>query len=305
MAASEGNTGDHEDEAFRSLALQLLAARYSGKGGRAYASLDELHLLPGQLPPALPFDLTVPPDGMVVGSFVRPYHATIILEVNRPPQEVFDFYESLLASQGWGIRPFGGERGGFPSVHSAANSRSFLCRGRSSPMLVMDVLSPDGATTEVEFDVSTHPDDKRCSQDEELRERIGRSGFVMYDRLPTLLPPRGATQAGSAGACNTRSAWAVGRLFTTLDLPPIARHYAKQLEAAGWVRRDEGGDQWLVWTTWGMQDETGQRHQGLWFALRTPYGPGRYVLYIHTARSGPAGAGEPQGGASWGTFGGT
>lgn len=185
------------DDDFRILALRLLASRYLG-GRPKNQGVDRLELLPGRLPDGLPVEVPVPDDGTIVASFVRPFHTTIVLESALPPLECLDTYIAQLEASGWEVRPFGGEHGGFPSVAAPPGNRTFLCHPTTGSFLCMDVLQLRNGNTEIELDLSTDPDDRRCFQHEEFRRRLDAAPAI-YDRLPTLLPPRGATQEGESG----------------------------------------------------------------------------------------------------------
>lgn len=121
-----------QGDPFRTLALRLLAARYWGPGGRTYEALDDLEILPGQLPPDLPFELPVPALSFIVGSFVRPRLAIVVIDVFQPAQEVLDFYCEVLTSQGWSIHHFGDTLGGFLNVRRAAHSRTTFYSRRAA-----------------------------------------------------------------------------------------------------------------------------------------------------------------------------
>jgi hypothetical protein len=67
---------------------------------------------------------------------------------------------------------------------------------------------------------------------------------------------------------------------TDLDLAGVARHYATQLEDAGWSCSDEGISGPQAWSTWNFADTRGQPWVGAFTALRLPETPRRYLLHL-------------------------
>ena len=293
---THGPTGVDDD--FRILTLRLLASRY---GAPRDEGIDQLVLLPGRLPDGLPIEVPVPDGATVVASFSWPFHATILLESSLPPLECFDAYIAQLESTGWEVRPFGGEQGGFPSVDAPPGNRPFLCHPSTGSFLSMDILQPENGNTELELDLSTDPNDPRCFQHEESRRRLA-AVTVIYDRLPTLLPPRGATQEGETGGRDDERATAMGFLYTDLDLSFIGEHYGRQMEEQGWTLHESGHGEKAAWSTWTSPDEAGERHGALWCAARIQDDPAVYLLHVQAGRSTRrANPYDRSGGASWST----
>jgi hypothetical protein len=270
------------DDGYRILTLRLLASRY---GAPRAEGVDQLELLPGRLPDGLPVEIPVPDGGTVVASFAWPFHAAIVLESSLPPPECFDAYIARLEASGWEVRPFGGEHGSFPSVDAPPGNRTFLCHPSTGSFLSIDVLQLQNGNTEIELDLSTDPHDPRCFQHEESRRRLAAAIPAIYDRLPTLLPPRGATQGGETGERDEESATAIGFLYTDLDLSVIANHYRRQMEEQGWTLRESGHGEKAAWSTWTSHDGAEERHGALWCAARIQDDPAVYLLHVQAGRS--------------------
>jgi hypothetical protein len=60
----------------------------------------------------------------------------------------------------------------------------------------------------------------------------------------------------------------------------VGRHYIDQLTQGGWTRTDEGAVSVAARSTWTFTDEQAQRWTALFFALRHPAMPERYLLTL-------------------------
>jgi hypothetical protein len=108
------------------------------------------------------------------------------------------------------------------------------------------------------------------------------------DLIPTLLPPDGvpdpaevlrpSTMPGSGGGPASSQA----TLSTELSASELEAHYARQLEAAGWVRLAGGGDR-LAWSRW--QASADGAWEGLLLAFEEPGRPQRLVRLAVAATS--------------------
>ncbi len=90
---SEQNRGEvtlHE------LAIQLLSPRYPGA-----ESMQVTDLLPGQLPPNPPIELSLPPGAQLIGSVIRGQDSTTIFDTDLTAEELLAFYHERIAALGW------------------------------------------------------------------------------------------------------------------------------------------------------------------------------------------------------------
>ena len=100
----------------------------------------------------------------------------------------------------------------------------------------------------------------------------------------TLLAPLGAFEMGGASdRYESDGAYSYVVLQTGLDPNTLAEHYTSQLEAADWIRTDEGGSGPQAWSTWALKDERSRFWTGTFTALAGP--PDRYLLQIHAGRT--------------------
>ncbi len=101
--------GADGDAGLRELALRLLR----GSSGDA---LRDLQLLPGALPPTLPFSLPLPPGARVVGALTGRRETRVVLDADDAPERVLASYREQLRQAGWteSENPMGGRTtGGF------------------------------------------------------------------------------------------------------------------------------------------------------------------------------------------------
>ncbi len=223
---------------------------------------EEIQLLPGRLPEALPFELPRPEGAHVVGSLMRGQtDGTVILDVSQDPEAVREFYRRELASRGWEeLRPHREVLKGFvaPLMRSSAE----FCRGREGPHLSV-IARPRDGLTEVRLSWTLDPERSPC----------GRLPFVAQPALggpqralPTLVAPEDAWPLSGGGGGSEDGAYQHVLLRTSKSAPELWEHYARQLREQGWelIQRGEGGP--LVWGRWRFERE-GQRWEGLLFVL--------------------------------------
>ena len=80
--------------------------------------------------------------------------------------------------------------------------------------------------------------------------------------MPWLTPPPGVriTSSGSGGSTDSWETRATAQ--TSMSAAELEAHYARQLEAGGWTRRDWRADGILAWSAWTVADDDRQ-----WSAL--------------------------------------
>jgi hypothetical protein len=298
---------DGDTDGLRTLALRLLR----GTSGDA---LQNLHLLPGELPPALPFAVLVPPGARVWGSLAGGRVTQVALDTDLPPQRALAYYQEQLPAAGWnepersmGVRT----TGGFLHTVGPTPERLLLWFSREAWGLAVEVgtgSSPgasgagDGATgVHLTFYADGLPGQHQQPRGPRRSQQAHHERFITPGKLvPLLIPPAGARQRMDGSGGGSSQDWRTSALLVTaLDLSAVASHYAQQLSEAGWTRQgagESGGMQ--AWSAWDFVDEEREPWRGLLTALRWPVAPeaapepGGVLVYLLELRLLWAG-GEP------------
>jgi hypothetical protein len=89
------NTSFPEENMVQTLALRLLARPFDPQA-------PQPQLLAGRLPDQLPFDLPLPDQCVIVGSFLgNPEEIQIVLDTSQAPAAVIAFYKEQMQAAGW------------------------------------------------------------------------------------------------------------------------------------------------------------------------------------------------------------
>ena len=258
-----------------------------------------LQLLPGALPPNLPLEVPRPPGSRLIGSVLRPSFgpgqfgpgpvigmgAEIVLDVPGAAPEVFALYERELGEQGWTAPPFtrGGRPGGFQPTQQPFGAP--LCKGEQGPFVSLTVFPRTNAPSDVRIRVEAAGGPGPCGGPfpSGPRPPEGPPGF---DRIPLLTPPAGVVlqTSGFGGGPGRFSSDALAE--TAMSVAELEAHYAQQLTAAGWTRRDGGVDGPLAWSFWTVPGEGD--FQGFLYVLEGP-GANRRSLHVEAASATLAG----------------
>ncbi len=236
----------------------------------------------GQLP-SLPVTLPLPEGSRVLGTLIHgPERAEIILDVPLSAEQVVAYYKERLDADGW-TEPdtFRGHRqSGFTHARFPGEMNSItLCKDADTPGFNIQAFSGRGAMTDVRIDISGG-EFSPCSQQRgpKSSRRMEHHGF--YDLIPQLAPPEGAKQTGGGGSGGQDNASSSASLETDVELAALIPHYTKQIEAAGWIKQDEGQSGPLAWNAWKFQDEDNEPWRGFFFILKSPGKQREYSLYV-------------------------
>jgi hypothetical protein len=279
-AAPAAPAGADADAGLRELALRLL--RWPSVGALG----EDLQLLPGALPPTLPFAVPLPPGARVVGTLTGRRVSRVVLDADLSPERVLAYYQELLRLAGWNETeaPLGGQpRGGFLNTAGPWLERLTLWFAQEAWALSVEVADGRGAgsgdgssaggagSTDVWL---TFYADARYQRPRGPR-RFRQEHFNPGKLVPPLAPPAGARQrmmGGGGGFGYWRSS---ARLATDLDLAAVSAHYARQLEHAGWtLRGGEASGDVMAWSSWDFVDAGGKLWQGQLVALHRWEAPG-------------------------------
>jgi hypothetical protein len=241
LIASAGN-----EAAFRTLAHRLLARRSGGA-----PAPKEVQILVAQLPEDLPIEIPLPDEARIIGSLVRGGEGTeIVLDATQAVAQVLDFYQETLTAEGWIAFAYPTEGGFVPGIGRTGLT---FCSGANNSVLWVGAFESEDGPTDVRLDLRTEPNLSSCTKDT----------VAPQHPIPLLEDPPGSRQTTAGFGGSTDSYNAEVELKTELDSAAVEVHYADQLEAAGWLRRDGGQSGPLAWNTWYYQDEGGQEWQGV------------------------------------------
>ena len=256
-------TPANDEAAFRTLAHRLLARRSDGA-----PAPEEIQILPGQLPERLAVDIPLPDDAWILGSLTRGGEETeIVLDVNQTVDQIFDFYRRELAAKGWVVFDYPTEGGFVPGIGRTGLT---FCSEADNATLWVGAFEVVDGPTDVRLNLRTEPRLASCVQDPGAPEHP----------IPLLEDPSEAWQvtAGFGGSTDSFNAEVV--LKTELDAATLEIHYADQLEAAGWLRRDGEQAGPLVWSVWQTRDEAAREWEGLLLVMEMTEVPDRCVVYL-------------------------
>lgn len=267
-----------DDDIFRELALRLVMAHFGG-------SQTEPQLLPGALPPDLPFTLPIPDGARLLGTLLLGKRATtspvdrtmIVLDTALSGDEVIAFYEAKLPAEGWNAEdlPFR-HRGGFMPSGAERPAMANFDRGEQGPSLrIMCLPAPNDRTT-VQVTVAEQP--AMSVREQRQRQMMGRDSMRL---LPAMPAPAGAEQVqGGGGSAGPDHVDSRATIETDLDVPAVGAHYQAQIQRGGWELRDSGESGPVAWSAWAFTDQEGQPWTGIFTAVRQPGTPRRYHLYV-------------------------
>ena len=198
----------------------------------------DAELRPGGPPAGFPPDL-VPPGAVVNASLVSPTRGTTVVATaaGLSLAQIEQHWDGLTGA-GW--TPQGPAFRGFVSGPAASMPVRTFCQGNDFVTLAASPREAGGFHLRM-----THASDPRrgCVP--------GGMNAMMADVIvPRLVAPEGSRAIGGAsGGSGPGSMTSAARLETTLTSRDVARHYEKQLVAAGWTvaaRLQDGPDAAIV-----------------------------------------------------------
>jgi hypothetical protein len=281
-----GNRATGTESALWELALRLVPPQYGPSG----QSAEPPHIWPGQLPNDLPFELPIPDDSRIVGSYGRGLHRAILIDSELHPKNVVAQYTDRLRASGWSMPEALRGPGGFVGSEQARRAQAIYCRSAQGPTI--SVVAEIGAdtVTHVMISVNLDPADNPCGQPSEPRvaelQRVGPP-------LPPLEAPASSHLVSHGGGAGPDVSTALATLTVHLGLTPVVDHYIRQLEEAGWQLDEEGESGPVAWSAWSFAHWGGGLARGALVVLKVPGEISAYSLFLH-AQSAVA-CGEQQG----------
>jgi hypothetical protein len=270
----------------RELAIRLLSPRYPGA-----ESMQVTDLLPGQLPPNPPIELSLPPGARLIGSVIRGQDSTTIFDTDLTAEELLAFYRERMAAVGWTEQeqfPPPQEQSGFVHAMPQQMAHAMFFATSHGPLLRLSGLPSPVARIEAQLALEMNPSRQGYGP---LRRQL----TAEMELLPPLLAPDSARQRTLGGGGGGGEWRANAELTTDLDLAAVTTHYTTQLEGAGWRESSHGEGDRVRWSVWDFADKDGEPWRAYLFVFQRPDGPKRYFLDIHCRWAGA----ELSGGSGW------
>jgi hypothetical protein len=268
------------------------------------AQQPPVQLLPGQVAPEVPLELGAPPGGRIVGSAVRssgpegPSSVEVVLDAPGTPGDAQRFYEQSFGRQGWSPQaagPGGSPRGFQPSVPPPTFTP--FCRSAAGPWLLLGVAGRPNAPADVRVRVELRGGGPCATPPSGPVRGQEPPGAAL---LPALYAPAGMPVELTGGGPGPRRFGSDATVVGEVPPTDLEAHFARQLQAAGWTRRDGAAQSALAWSTWTVPGtaETGEV-QGFLYVLAAP-GSGQRALHVEVLTAnllaGPGGGLGGEGG---------
>lgn len=238
--------------------LQELAERLLTPAFTAPAGVSpSVVLLPGAVPPNLPFDLVVPPGGRLIGSAVRMNPSSgedeiyFVLDAPGDPASVLQFFQGAFEEQNWTVPVIGGPSipRGFQSVNQVLFTN--FCRSERGPWVSLNVIPRESLPNDVRLNLNDFPGP--CSGAGRPSEPpFGPPG---EDRVPLIATPPGVTITRSTTLIGPGTWGSFAVADSTRPVAEIEAAVADQLEFAGWIRQDGRAVAPVAWSTWAVPGE--------------------------------------------------
>jgi hypothetical protein len=301
------------DDAFRDLALRLLAMYHPPSGGGVPE--DHVELIAGRIAPEFPSEVPMPPGSRVQGSFLTGQQVSVVFDCDLPLERLHDFYSERLPAVGWSrFEPrYGFHKAGFVSQQVAAPETARTRVGHiHSPSGLFGQLQmeyhhgDDGPSLHITAIVREqdpgHAEPAGHAESREGNERAEEGPAdvrltlvhmdptrrvhqrMMEQRMPDHLPifslPPGAHQQeeGNSYSSNGRFTSTATLYAAGSDVAAVGRHYNEQLARVGWTPSSAGALPPAAWSTWTLTDREGEPWWAALFALQLPAAPERYLL---------------------------
>jgi len=273
--------------------IEALLPRAAGGG--------TVRLLPGQMPPDLPFEVPLPPGSRLVGTIIRTGDgrdtstemtiaqvATTEIAFDAPgsPEELLVFFDRALSAQGWHNIHYQDLNNGFLS-NQAARSRSY-CSDESDHAVGLTINPGQPGPNDVRLQVSQARTFSPCAEPWRSGGAAALSpGGGFTEPFPSLYAPTGAR----LGVGDRSSAYGGGggqhqiAIEIPLSVADLAAHYGGQLETAGWKHQAGDAAPGFAWSTWRLPGE--EEWQGLFFVSASAASNERW-LYLRIEKGMPA-----------------
>jgi len=240
---------------FEELAIRLLTPSYPDA-----PDVEKTKVFVGALPDEMPISLPMPEGSRILGSVVNGEQGIeVVLDVNRTPEQVLDFYRESMAADNWSEVGGGfGPAGGFaPDV-----DRITLCRGAWNPSVTVGAYELEAGLTDVRLNVNTNPDWSPCRQSETFEDSM--------KPLPKLVTPPDAEHLRDSLSGGGSTVASTATMETDMNSTALEEYYADQLKESNWTYIESGRCGEAAWSTWKFVDEGDLEWNGQFIALEVP-----------------------------------
>jgi hypothetical protein len=270
---SEQNQGE---ATLRELAIRLLSPRYPGT-----EPMQVTDLLPGQLPPNPPIELSLPSGARLIGSVVRGQDSTTLFDTDLTSEELLALYRERVTAIGWTEQEQfpAQQQGGFVHAMPHQMAHALFFATSSGPLLRLTAMPSPAARIEAQVALEMNPGRHGYGP---LRRQLAAE----MDLIPPLVAPDGAQQRTLGGGGGGGEWRANAELTTDLDLTAVTEHYSTQLEKAGWREGSHGAGERVRWSVWNFADKDGEPWRAYLFIFQRPDEPKHYFLDIHCQWAG-------------------
>ncbi|MGD8457372.1 MAG: hypothetical protein PVF83_13405 [Anaerolineales bacterium] len=215
---------------------------------------QEPDILPGSLPPDLPFPFTTLPGGELLGSVVDGdgRSGTVLLVAVQSPEDILAYYTPLLSASSFMDTT---DARGYNVFFPAQGSSATFCSGQARAVILKIYPREDGAN-----DVHLHyTTDEAVIADTTCAEPILAIEDFPFPTLPAL--PSASDVAGSRGGGGGGGGQDYGQVgplgytaetfFTSSDdLEAVHRYYQDLLAGEGWIMLEESTADDSVESSW-------------------------------------------------------
>lgn len=262
--------------------LQALALRLLAKGFPGDSKPESVQIIVGRLPEQLNFEVPLPENSRILGSYVNLdwHNICIEFDTDLPPESLFNFYRERLLSSGWHSPEIPRPRGGF-HVNLSTN-RALFCRSHRGPSLSIYASTLPHQLTQVSLAINSDPNNRSCAKTSSSRDL-----YEGYELIPSLTPPVNSKQFGQQSSSGGDNANSRTMLKTNLDLLSVIAHYQTQLEQVGWTCFEQGHGESLAWSTWRFCDQEEESWYGLFFVFKMTENPFQYLIEVQINRALP------------------
>jgi hypothetical protein len=208
----------------------------------------------------------VPPGTRVLGSVVYGSSVRVFATTRSPVDSLHEVYARVLAPAGWQPVSWGGPRGGF--VEARRDVPIIFCRDGAQLQIQRQRGAGGAHDLVLDYRDGMGPCDQPMGRATATAVRPYGPGAPVRGYIseqpsfPTLYSPEEAS-AAARSRCFPRAGYRGDMgistiVAATMTAAELLRHYARQLEAAGWRASAPGGRQAAV-GAWTLADSSGTR----------------------------------------------
>ncbi len=232
-------------------------------GGLPSTRGDSVLILVDEAPERDMEEVALGPESVVVGSLVRRWNTTIVVDLPGDPADVMQGYAGTLEQRGWELEA-SRERQGFRRATDSRPMRAYCLEGTG--YLTVQVAGRAAGGTRMLVRLRRVP---RVRGGPACGAFSGPAEREDYP-IPGLMVPADADWWGqSGGSSHDYQEWRV-RLRTALTAAELMAHFGPQLEADGWVATTPIVEGLVTAQAWRRTTDDGRQWHLLLFAFDIP-----------------------------------